>query len=102
MRWIRAIPSLVVRQRRRVLLAWIVVVAAILPMARGVEGRLDTGARVPGSESTHVTELLATRFASPFARYAVLVVQGMPDDSLDRGRISLRTIVDSVAANRES
>ena len=100
MRWIRAIPSLVVRQRRRVLLAWIAVVAAILPMARGVEGRLDTGARVPGSESAHVTELLATRFASPFARYAVLAVQGTPNALTDRGRATLRTIVDAVAANR--
>ena len=100
MRWVRAIPSLVVRQRRLVLLVWIVVIAAVLPLARGVEGRLDTGARVPGSESARVTELLATRFASPFARYAVLVVEGMPDDPVDRHRATLRTIVDSVAANR--
>jgi len=96
---LRMVPSLVVRRRRLVLALWTLAAALLLPMARGVERRLDTGARVPGSESARVAELLATKFESPFARYAVLVVRGVPDITTDSARMTLRDLVQAVSEN---
>ena len=92
-----SLAALVVRRRGVVLAGWALAAALLLPLARGVEHRLDTGARVPGSESARVEELLATRFESPFARYAVLVVSGVPPMDADSTRALLRGIVPAVA-----
>lgn len=94
-----SIPELVVRKRGFILALWAVAVAVVLPLARGVERKLDTGARVPGSESAEVAELLATKFASPFARYAVLVVRGIPNVVADSEHATLRAIVQAVEGN---
>ncbi|MDQ3950703.1 MAG: MMPL family transporter [Gemmatimonadota bacterium] len=91
-RW-SAFAELVVRRRRVALGVWAVVAAALVPLARGVERRLETGTRVRGSESAQVSELLATRFASPYAQYAVLVVRGLPPPATEAGRAALGEIV---------
>lgn len=68
------IAALLIRYRGWVIGAWVVVAAALLPGALRVEQVLEVAARVPGSESAAVEHDLATRFGSPFAQFAVLVV----------------------------
>jgi len=63
-----------IRHRRWVVAGWVVVTAALLPGALRVERTLEVAAHVPGSESAAVERDLATRFGSPFAQFAVLVV----------------------------
>lgn len=95
----RELPAFVVRRRRLVFAAWAIAAAVLLPLARGVEQRLETATRVPGSESARVAEVLATKFASPFARYAVLVVRGIPSPASDTGRVVIDMIVRAIAAD---
>jgi RND superfamily putative drug exporter len=92
----RAFPRL--DRRRTVIGAWLAA-ATLLPFARGVEKRLDTGTRVPNSESARVAELLATSVASPYARYAVLVVRGLPLAAERRDR-ALLEITRELETNR--
>ena len=89
---------LAVRHRRALLLGWVAVAAVLLPQAGGLERRLETGARIPGSESDEAARLIATRFASPFARFAVLVVRGLPALGDPSGRQALAAIVQGVSA----
>ena len=72
----------------------------IVPLARGIEGRLETNVHVRDSESARVDEILATGFASRFARFAVLVVRGPGVSSLrtPTGRALLRRVIDDVRA----
>lgn len=82
-----------VRHRGLVLAAWLAAAIVLLPASRRVAQTLDVTSRVAGSESAAVDDALRTRFASPLATWAVLVVTGAPgDDSL-----LLRGIVDSLA-----
>lgn len=93
-RMVRNAPSFVVEHRRVILAAWALVAMAMIPFARGAQRRLETGTRVPGSESARAEELLSTRLASPFAKHAVLVVRGVPSPMTDGGRAVLERIVD--------
>ena len=88
----------VVRYRGWIAVAWALAAAVLLPQARGLSARLDVSARVDGSESDSVTRLLATRFASPFARSAVLVITGAPDPRTDSGRVVLRRLAEATGA----
>src|SRR5262245_31864131 len=72
------IAAVVVRRRRWVIGLWIAVTLLLAPAAARVERDLDVNARVDGSESAYVQEILRTRFRSPFARFAVLVMTGGP------------------------
>ncbi len=92
------IAGAIVRRRGWIAVAWSAAAIVLLPAAGRVERVLDVAARVEGSESAAVDSALTTRFDSPFARYAVLVVTGMssPADSL--GGAALRTIVDTLRA----
>lgn len=87
----------VVRRRRALAAAWAAAALALLPLARDVESRLGVAARVDGSESAAVERALAGRFASPFARYAVLVVTGVPSPATAEGAAVLRSVADAVA-----
>ena len=98
MKLLGALPSVIVRRRRVVFGVWVAAAVALIPLARGAEKRLETGTRVPGSESAHVAELMTSRFFSPFARYAVLVVRGLPDASTADGRAALAEVVRGVRA----
>ena len=89
---------LIVRHRRWVALAWLLAAALLLPQARHVERRLDVAARVDGSESAAVERMLGERFGSPFARYAVLVLSGVPAPDGDAGRAVLERAAATVAA----
>jgi RND superfamily putative drug exporter len=88
----------VVRRRAWIAAAWVAIAAAVLPHARDAGRRLDASARVPGSESEAVARLLADRFASPFARAAVLVVTGGPDPRTPEGRSALERLRDAAVA----
>jgi RND superfamily putative drug exporter len=92
------IAAIAIRHRRWVLGLWIVVVALLAPLAGGIEKKLDVSARVDDSESAHVDELLRYRFASPFARYAVLVLSGVPSPATPPGDSILRRVLDDVRA----
>jgi len=89
----------VVMHRRVAFAAWALVVAALLPLSVGVEKWLETGSRVAGSESDRVAMLMATRFSSPYARYAVLVVNGLAAPADSAGRTALHRIVTALDSN---
>ena len=87
----------VVRYRGRIAVGWVVAALRLLPFAAGVERVLDVSARIDGSESAAVQRALGERFASPFARYAVLVVSGVPTPDGAAGRRALERIAAGVA-----
>ena len=91
----------IVRRPWRVLAAWAAVTALLLPLASGAERRFDVAARVPGSESERVAATLATDFASPFAEYAVLVVDGVPPPTAADGAAALAQVLDSLRGTRD-
>jgi RND superfamily putative drug exporter len=89
----RAIGTFVVRRRRWVLAAWIVLIVALAPGAGRVEKELEVVARVRGSEAQAVETMLRTRFNSPFARFAVLVIMGAPSPETPEGLDVLEAVV---------
>ena len=95
--WHDRLARFVVRRRRWLWGAWAIAVALLLPHAPEAKARLIAGARVQGSESEAVAQLLADRFDSPFARSAVVVVTGIPRPDSPAGRAALRTLADAAA-----
>ena len=85
----------IVRRRGWIATAWIIAAALLLPQARRLASLLEVSIHVPGSQSSTVVRLLARRFASPFARAAVVVVTGVPSPKTDAGRAELQSIVDA-------
>ena len=96
----RGIGGWIVRRRAWVLAAWVAIVCALAPSAARIAGVLDATARVRGSESAAVDDVLRARFHSPFANYAVLVVTGLPSATTPEGAGVLKTIVAGIAAVR--
>jgi putative drug exporter of the RND superfamily len=92
-----SLATAVVRHRRWVAAAWVLVALLLLPHAREAAARLEVAVRVKGSESDAVAKLLADRFDSPFARSAVLVVTRLPSPATPAGRAALRSLADAVA-----
>ncbi|HEX9189082.1 MAG TPA: MMPL family transporter [Vicinamibacteria bacterium] len=93
--------SPVLRFQWPILLAWLAAGAALLPLAPGVEDRLEVSARILGSESAETERLLAEGFESPFARSAVLVLSGLPAPDRPEGRAALERVVAGLAARPE-
>jgi RND superfamily putative drug exporter len=87
----------IVRQRWWVIAIWLAGCAALAPLAGRLESELDVAARVSGSEATAVETEMAARFGSPFARWAVLVIAGVPSPDSAAGLGILRAIVDSIS-----
>ena len=85
-----------VRRRWLVVAAWALICAVLVQAAARLEERMVPAGRVPGSEFERVEQLLATRFGSPFARYAILVVDGLPVTGSPEGVASLQEIVNAV------
>lgn len=94
----RGLAVWVIRRRWWVLVGWLAILAVLAPLAGRVEHRLDVSARVAGSESARVEEMLRDRFVSPFARHAVLVVRGLPSPRSPAGDSLLSAILEEVAA----
>lgn len=97
-RW-GAFARAVVHRRRICFLAWAAAGLVLLPLAGGLERRLEAGAHIPGSESDDVARLIESAFTSPFASFVVLVVRGLPDVRGPGGRQALAAIVDGVREN---
>ncbi len=83
----------IVRGRGWIGAAWVLVAALLLPQARRAPDVLDVGAHIRGSESAAVEQLLAGPLASSYARYAVLVVGGIPSPNTPAGTAALERIV---------
>ena len=90
--------ELVVRHRRWVVGAWLLLASLILPHAIGAEKRLDVSASVPGSESDRVQSLLAHRFKAAFPTFAIVVVTGSPSPATAQGRALLSGLRDAVSS----
>ncbi|MEO8576346.1 MAG: MMPL family transporter [Gemmatimonadales bacterium] len=91
------ISAWLVTHRYRTIGVWVVLAALLAPAAARVKQELSVTATVPGSESAHVEELVATRFASGFAQYAVLVIDGAPSPRNRIGREFLSSLRDTLA-----
>lgn len=94
----RGAAEAVTRYRAAIALAWLLTAAALVPAALRVEEGLEVSARPLGSESAEVERILAERFASPFARSAVLVATGVPGPRRPEGVEVLRGIVAALKA----
>ena len=77
--------------------AWLAAGAALLPAARHVDTALDVSARILGSQSVEVESALESRFASPFAHEALLVMSGVPSPGVPAGRALLAEVVSALA-----
>jgi RND superfamily putative drug exporter len=86
----------VVRGRWWIVGGWLVAVGLLSPLASTVQHRLTVAARVTGSESAELEEILANRFDSPFARWAVLVLGSVPAPGTPEGRAVLERAVRSL------
>ena len=86
-----------VRARRWIALAWVIAAALLIPFASRVEQELEVAARVDGSESAMVDEILANRFSSPFARFAVLVITGIPAPTDSSAAATLQQITTTLS-----
>lgn len=93
-----SLARFVVRRRGWIAVGWAVAAALIVPHARTLPARLEASTRVGGRQSDSVARLLVDRFASPFARSAILVVTGVPSPRLPSGESALREIVHAVVA----
>jgi RND superfamily putative drug exporter len=90
------ITRMIVQRRGWIALLWVVAAVVFLPAAGHVAEVLDVGARVEGSESAAVERILTGPLATPFARFAVLVVAGSPPPDSPEGAELLRRIVDTL------
>ncbi len=94
----RRLADALIACRYWVIGAWLIMFATLAPVASRVKDELSVSARVPGSESARVEELLATRFSSAFAQYAVLVIEGVPSPLESSGIAVIRSLRDTLAA----
>lgn len=83
----------VVGWRRRIALGWLIVAVTCLPRASRIAEVLDVGAKIAGSESAAVEQILAGPLASSFARVAVLVIGGVPVADSPYGVSALQRVV---------
>jgi len=75
---------------------WVVILACLIPFSAQIESKLQSAARIEGSESARVADLLEHKFQSPFADTAVLITSGLPAPESAEGRAALETIVGAV------
>jgi RND superfamily putative drug exporter len=94
----RRFATVVVDHRRWVVGIWVILAAVLMPLASKVEQRLEVAATIKGSESARVEQLLAERFTSGIAQYAVLVMTGAPDPRTSRGVEFLKAVRDELKA----
>jgi RND superfamily putative drug exporter len=87
------LSRVVVRRRGWIAVLWLAVAVAFVPQAGRLAGVLETSARVEGSQSARVERLMQGPLASAYARYAVLVVSGLPSPATTEGAAALRRVV---------
>ncbi len=91
----------VVRWRGRIAVLWALAALAFLPNAGRIGEVLDVGVSVKNSESDAVQRLLAGPLASPYARFAVLVVAGAPSPADSSGAEVLQRVIAAIDTARE-
>jgi RND superfamily putative drug exporter len=96
MKWSADLPGVLVRRRVPIVFGWALAFAFGVPLALSVEDRLDVSARIEGSQSAAVEEALLSRFDSPFARTALVVLTGLPGPDTEGGRGALREVVSAL------
>lgn len=96
----RGLAHAIIRHRLWIVLAWIAITAALFLFAGRAEKELEATARIDGSESMAVTDMLKTRFGSPFAESVILVVLGTPSPTSEPGLAALRRITRDLSAVR--
>jgi RND superfamily putative drug exporter len=80
-------PEWVIQRRGWIAAGWCALAVTLVPLARGADAKLEVGgARLGQSESEWVERTLGTRFGSPFASYALLVVADVPSPADSAGR----------------
>jgi putative drug exporter of the RND superfamily len=98
----RTLARAIVRGRLWIALVWAVAAVVLVPFARQAGVALDiAGNRTGESAASEVERRLASDFASPFARYALLVITGIPSPDSPDERAVLRRIaatIDSMPA----
>jgi RND superfamily putative drug exporter len=93
----RTLARAIVRGRLWIALAWAVAVVVFAPFARQAGDALDVaGNRTGESAAAEVERRLGSDFASPFARYALLVITGIPSPDSTDGRAVLREIASTI------
>jgi putative drug exporter of the RND superfamily len=92
----RRLAELVVKRRVWVVIAWVIVIIAAAPFSGRVEREMNAAAEVRGSEAMGVARSLTTRFKTPFALFAVLVVSGVPSPDSHEGRAILTDLIREV------
>ena len=96
-RWTGALAHAIVRGRVWIAALWAVAFVALAPVSRHVGEALDVaGNRTGASPATAVERRLASDFASPFARYALLVITGIPPLDSAAGRAALQEIAATI------
>ena len=89
----------IIRWRWPIVVAWILVGAALTPVARDIHTRLMVGGRdLPGSESTQSEAFLRQHFTNAFSSFGVVAVRH-PRLTLDSARY--RGYIDSLVAAME-
>ena len=96
-RRVHPVARFIVSERRWIALAWFVVSVFLLRRAPDATTKLAIGgASVDESQAAWVDNAFATRFASPFAAFAVLVMTGVPSVADSAGVALLQEISDSL------
>lgn len=95
---ITALAERLVAHRYWIVGAWVLLGMGLAPAASKAKATLSVAATVPGSESARVEHIVRSRFASGFAQYAVLVMEGAPSPRGSTGRAFLESVRDTLAA----
>lgn len=72
-----ALPArTIVRWRWPIVIGWVLLAAAMWPVAREIHTRLQVGGRdLPGAESTEAEAIIRARFATSFSAFAIVAVR---------------------------
>jgi putative drug exporter of the RND superfamily len=89
----------VVRHRWWIAVLWAIALAILAPFSHRVDQTLDVaGNRTGVSEAAEVQDRLASDFSSPYARYGILVISGLPSPASPQGERALRQVRSAVVA----
>ena len=84
------LPAAIVQRRGWIALAWLAAAVVLLPAARQAATVLEVStAELHQGEGAETDRVLRERFDSPYARYAVLVLTGVPPPDTAPGRLVL-------------
>ena len=94
------VAARIIQHRRWVAAGWLVVVPSMLLAASRLQNRMVAFARLPGSESAAVEDILAGEFESPYAQSLILVARGLAPFAEPAGSRELQRIARSVRSVR--